>query len=59
MHHVNIIKILSNENHFPKTAIQEGFGYGIFTKSPRIFAVSGFSPSSLKLKGIILPLLSK
>ena len=35
------------------------FDYGVFTNLPRIVKFTDFSPSSLKLKRGILPLLTK
>ena len=46
---------LTNEKHFPKTINQEEFDYGLFTNLPRIIITRDFSPSSFKLKRIILP----
>ena len=55
--HVNALKLLTNEKHFPKTISQQECGYGLFTKFSRIIVVQDFTPSSFKLKrGILLPL---
>ena len=51
--------ILTNEKHFPKTLNQWKFGYGLFTKLPRIIVVSDFSLSSFKLKRGAIPPLAK
>ena len=52
-------KFLTNENHFPKTISQWKFDYGLFTNLLTIIVACDFSPSSLKLKRGILPLLTK
>ena len=54
MYHMKVLSILTNEKHFPKTANQEEFNYGLFTKLPRIIVSRDFSPSSFKLKRRIL-----
>ena len=51
--------MLTNEKYFPKTISQWEFDYGLFTNLPRIIVARNFSPSSFKLKGGILPLLTK
>ena len=50
----NIIEILTNERHFPKTISQWVFDYALFTNLPRIIVNSDFSPNSFKLKRIPL-----
>ena len=47
--------ILTNKKHFPKTISQREFGYGLFTKLPRIIVTCDFSQGSFKLKRGILP----
>ena len=53
--HVNALKTLTNENHFPKNTSQQDFGYGFLAKLPSLIVVRDFSPSSFKLKTGILP----
>ena len=48
---------MTNEKHFPKTMSQWEFDYGLFTNLPKIVKFTDFSPSSLKLKRGIIPLL--
>ena len=55
----NVLEILTNEKHFPKTISQWGFDYGLFTNLLRITIACDFSPSSFKLKRGILPPLTK
>ena len=57
--HVNMLYILTNEKHFPKTIKQWEFDYDLFTNLPGIIVAHDFSPSSIKLKRGILPLLTK
>ena len=57
--HVNMLYILINEKHFPKTINQWGFDYSLFTNLPRIIVAQDFSPSSFKLKRGIRPLLTE
>ena len=51
---VNVLSILTNEKHFPKTIGQWEFGCGLFTNLPRIVVACDFSPSSFS--EFILPL---
>ena len=51
--------MLTNEKHFPKTISQWEFDYPLFTNLPRTNVACNFSPSSFKLKRVILPLLTK
>ena len=57
--HMNVLWILTNEKHFPKTINQWEVDYGSFTNLLRIIVNCDFSPSSFKLKRGILPLLRK
>ena len=57
--HVSMLKILTNEKHFPRTMNQWEFDYGLFTNLPRIIVARDFSPSSFKLKKGTLPLLTQ
>ena len=50
---------LTNQKHFLKTICQNEFGYGLFTKLPKLIVVCDFSPSSFQLKRGILTRLSK
>ena len=54
-----MLKILTNEKHFPKTISQSEFDYGIFTNFQRIIVAYDISPNSFKLRRGILPLLTK
>ena len=54
--HVNVLQILTNEKHFPKTISQWEFDFGLFTNLPRIMVARDFFSSSFKLKRGILPL---
>ena len=54
-----LLYILANEKHFPKTNSQWEFDYGLFRDLPRIVKFTDFSPSSSNLKRGILPLLTK
>ena len=56
---MNVVYILTNEKHFPKSISQWGFDYGLFINLPRIIVACDFSPSSFKLGRGILPLLTK
>ena len=57
--YVNVLWILTNEKHFPKTISQWEFDYGLFTNSRRIIIACNFSSSSFKVKWGILPFLTK
>lgn len=48
--HVNALKILTNEKHFPKTINHEDFDQVLCTKWSRIILAHNFSRSSFKLK---------
>ena len=57
--HKNVLLILTNEKHFSKTISQLEFAYEFFKDLPNIIVDCDFSPSSFKLKRVILPLLTK
>ena len=57
--HVNVLQILTNEKHFPKTINQWEFDYVLFTNLRRIIVDCDFSPSSFKLKSGIPTSLDK
>ena len=59
MFHVNVLKILTSEKHFPKSKSQKEFDYGLLTKLPRVILADDFSLNSFKLKSGILPPLRK
>ena len=54
MRHVNELYFLTNETHFSKTLRQWKFDYGMFTNIPRVIVVCDFSPSSFKLKRLLV-----
>lgn len=58
-HHVNLLNILTNKNHFPKTISQYQFDNGLFEKLLRINFANDFPTSSFKLKRGVLPPLAK
>ena len=54
-----MLLILPNEKHFLKTVSQLEFDCDFVTNLLRIIVLCDFSPSSLKLKTGILPLMTK
>ena len=58
-HHVNLLNILTNKKHFPKTISQYQFDNGLFEKLLRINFAKDFPTSSFKLKRGVLPPLAK
>ena len=54
-YHVNMLSILTNHKHFPKTVSQQEFDYAFFTRLPRRIVAFDFLPSSLKFKKVSYP----